>query len=216
MIDIVLAEDHQVVRQGLKALLEGQPDIKVVGEASDGQQAIKLVLKLQPQVLILDWMLPGLSGLEVTRRLRAAGASTEIIVLSMHTDESYVRSALKEGAKGYVLKDSSASHLVAAIRACVNGERYLSPPISQLGLQMYSERIETGKLDPYQSLTDREREIFQLVAEGWTSKEIADKLAISPRTVETHRANFMEKLQLSSTADVTRFALRKGIISLIS
>lgn len=214
MIKIVLAEDHQLVRQGLKALLNAEAGFEVVAEASDGREAIDLTKELEPDVLVLDWMLPILSGLEVTRRVKAADVSTIIIVLSMHTDEGYIRTALKEGARGYVLKESSAANLVKAINECMQGRIYLGPPLSEDSLEQYELRIETGNLDPYQTLTDREREVLQLVAEGWTSQKIANELDISPRTVESHRASFMDKLKLDSTAEVTRYALRKGLMPL--
>ena len=214
MINIVLAEDHKIVRQGLTSLLNKEKDFEVVAEASDGRKTVDLVVEFEPDILVLDWMLPGLNGLEVLRRVKSTGLQTVVVILSMHADESYVRSAFKEGAKGYVLKESSAAHLVEAVRTALSGKTYLCPPISEAMMADYSERIDTGKLDPYQTLTSREREILQLVAEGFTSQQIANELKISPRTVETHRANVMQKLKLDSVSDLTRYALRKGLIPL--
>jgi DNA-binding NarL/FixJ family response regulator len=213
LIRIVLAEDHHVVRQGLKALLDGESDFSIVAETATGGEAVKAVEENKPDVLVLDWMLPHLSGLEVTRRVSEVVPNTKILILSMHADESYVIQALKHGASGYILKESTGSELIKAIRACVEGRRYLSPPFSMERLTRYSQKVDTGKLDPYQALTDREREVLQRVAEGETSQEIAEALTISPRTVESHRANMMRKLDLKSSREVTHYALRKGLIS---
>ncbi|MFP3853565.1 MAG: response regulator [Anaerolineales bacterium] len=214
MIKIVLAEDHNVVRQGLEALLAREPDFHVAAQASDGRGAIEAVQQEKPDVLILDWMLPKLSGLEVLRRVSAMEYKAKVIVLSMHADESYVLEAFRHGAVGYVMKDASARHLVQAIHTCLEGERYLCPPLSERLLEEYQEKISTDQLEPYEILTEREREVLQLVAEGNTNNEIAEMLSISARTVESHRANLMRKLNLDSTADVTKYALRRGLISL--
>jgi DNA-binding NarL/FixJ family response regulator len=213
MIRIVLAEDHNVVRQGLKALLDGESDFNIVAETATAGEAVEAVKQFEPDVLVLDWMLPHLSGLEVTRRVSETMPNTHILILSMYADESYVIQALKHGASGYVLKESTGSELIKAIRTCVEGRRFLSPPFSMERLDRYSQKVETGKLDPYQALTNREREVLQRVAEGQTSQEIAEALAISPRTVESHRANMMRKLDLKSSQEVTHYALRKGLIS---
>lgn len=214
MIRILVVENHEVVRQGLRALLEREPDLTVIGEAGDGEDVLPMVERLSPDVLVLDWMLPGMHGLEVVRLLRKDKASVKTVVLSMHADESYVLSALREGASAYVLKEAGAEKLILAIREAVAGRRYLSPPLSEAGLDKYRQRKATGELDPLKSLTDRERQILQLVAEGRTNPEIAARLSISPRTAETHRANMMRKLSLEHQADVTRYAIRRGIIAL--
>lgn len=214
MIRIVLAEDHHVVRQGLKALLQSEPDLEIVGEAADGLAALEMVEELKPEILILDWMLPSVGGMEVTRQTRERSADTRVLILSMHADESYVLRAMREGASGYVLKDSSATDLIEAIRACFRGERYLSPPLSEQTLARYSDRVDTGQLDPYVSLTPREREVMGMVAEGSTSHQIAERLSISSRTVETHRANLMRKLGLETQADIIHYAVRRGLVSL--
>jgi DNA-binding NarL/FixJ family response regulator len=214
MIRIVLVENHEVVRQGLRALLEREADMIVMGEAGVGEDVLPLVEQHAPDVLVLDWMLPGMHGLEVVRRLRKAQVRARIVVLSMHSDESYVLSALREGASAYVLKEAGAEQLVHAIREAIAGRRYLSPPLSEDALESYRQRKATGELDPLKVLTDRERQVLQLVAEGRTNAEIAARLTISQRTAESHRANMMRKLNLEHQADVTRYAIRRGIIAL--
>lgn len=210
---IALADDHVVVRQGLRALLETEPDFRIVGEAGDGLEAIHLVERLQPDVLVLDLMLPGLSGLEVTRLVRQGSPQTRVLILSMYADEAYVLRALKNGAAGYVLKDSSAADLVQAVREVAGGRRYLSPPLSERAIERYAQKAETGtQEDSYEMLTTREREVLHLAAEGHTNAEIAARLGISPRTAETHRANLMHKLGLKSQTDLIRYALRHGIL----
>jgi len=209
---IVLADDHNVVRQGLRALLETEPDFRIVGEAGDGPEAVHLVERLQPDVLVLDLMLPGLSGLEVTRLVRQGSSQTRVLILSMYADEAYVLRALKNGAAGYVLKDSSAADLVQAVREVAGGRRYLSPPLSERAIERYAQRAEGVTEDSYELLTTREREVLHLAAEGHTSAEIAARLGISPRTAETHRANLMRKLGLESQTDLVRYALRRGIV----
>lgn len=211
---IVLADDHHLVRQGLRALLEAETDFEVVAEASDGLEVLSAVDREKPDVLIVDLMMPGLQGMEVTRQVAQRHPGTRVLILSMHADESYVIQALRNGASGYILKDSSARDLVQAIRQVQQRRSYLSPPLSDRAIEDYARRADTGKLDPYQSLTTREREVLQLVAQGLTNQEIAEMLVISARTVETHRANFMRKLNLGSTSDVVRFAVRRGLISL--
>ena len=212
MITIALAEDHHVVRQGFKALLEAQSDFRLIGEAADGLAAAELVEKERPNVLVLDLMIPRLHGLEVIRRLRKSAPQTHVVVLSMHPDEPYVMEALRNGASGYVLKDSTAAELVQAVRTVMAGRRHLSPALEERALTGYIERPGQSDLDIYETLTNRERLVLQLAAEGKTSAEIGRVLFISPRTVETHRANLMRKLSLRSQTDLVRFAIRKGII----
>ena len=214
MTAIVLADDHHVVRQGLRALLETEPGFRVVGEAGDGLEAIRLVERLQPHVLVVDLMMPALSGLEVTRQAAQRAPGTRVVVLSMHADEAYVLEALRHGAVGYVLKDSSASDLVRAVHKAARGRRYLSPPISDRALEAYARRAQEAPPDAYDALTAREREVLHLAVEGRTSAEIAARLAISPRTAETHRANLMRKLGLRAQAELVRFALQRGLLSL--
>jgi len=213
---IVLADDHNVVRQGLRALLEGEPDLSIVGEASNGLEAVELAERLRPNVLVVDVMMPGLNGLEVTREVTQRSPQTRVIVLSMHANEAYVLEALKNGAVGYVLKDSCADELVRAVRQASTYRYYLSSPLSERAIAAYVQRAQKTSMEPYDTLTTREREVLQLAAEGHTSAEIAGRLFISARTVETHRANLMHKLGLTNQTDLVRYALRRGILPLDS
>jgi two-component system response regulator NreC len=210
---IVLADDHKVVRQGLRAVLEANPSFRVIGEAGEGLETTRLAERLRPDVLVLDLMMPGLSGLEVTRQVKKRSPKTHVVVLSMHRDESYVLEALKNGAAAYVLKDSSVEELVKAVIEAVAGRRYLSPPLSQSAIDAYVQRASTATRDRYDSLSSREREVLQLAAEGHTNAEIGKRLFISPRTVEIHRANMMQKLALRNQTDLIRYALKQGILS---
>ncbi|HXJ58069.1 MAG TPA: response regulator transcription factor [Verrucomicrobiae bacterium] len=212
MITIALAEDHHLVRQGFKLVLTAESDFKLVGEAADGLEAVQLVQKKQPNVLLLDLMIPRLHGLEVTRQLHRESPATKVIILSMHADEPYVMEALRNGALGYVLKDCTSADLVQAVRTVVTGRRYLSPALAERALTGYVEHPGVSELDIYETLTNRERLVLQLAAEGKTSAEIAAALFISPRTAETHRANLMRKLGMRSQTDLVRFAIRRGII----
>ena len=213
MITIALAEDHHVVRQGFKLVLAAESDFKLVGEAADGLEAVKLVEEKKPGIILLDLMIPRLHGLEVVRQLRRDHPATKVIILSMHADEPYVMEALRNGASGYVLKDCTAVDLVQAVRPVAAGRRYLSPALAERALTGYVEHPGASDLDVYDTLTNRERLVFQLAAEGKTSAEIASALFISPRTAETHRANLMRKLSLRSQTDLVRFAIRRGIIA---
>jgi len=212
MTTIVLADDHHIVRQGLRALLEGQPDFQLVGEAGDGLEAVQLTERLKPDVLIIDLMMPSLNGLEATRQVGQRSPHTRVVILSMHANEAYVLEALRNGAAGYVLKDSSAADLVHAVREVVAGRRYLSSPLSERAIAAYIQKASDVALDPYEMLTNREREVLHLAAEGYTNAEIAGQLSISPRTAETHRANLMHKLGLRTHTDLIRYALRRGIL----
>lgn len=214
MPNILLADDHNIVRQGLRALLQSEPHFRLVGEASDGIEAVRLAERLKPDVLITDVMMPGLNGLEVARQVSRSLPNTRIIILSMYTNDAYVIEAFKNGANGYVLKDSEASDLIQAVKEVISGNRYLSPPLSERALELYMQKLESAPSDPYELLTTREREVLQLVAEGKTSAEIANRLFISPRTAEGHRANLMRKLGLQTNADLIRFALKRGILPL--
>jgi two-component system, NarL family, response regulator NreC len=213
MTTIALAEDHHVVRQGFRLVLAAQADFKLVGEAADGLEAVQLVQKTKPDVLLLDLMIPRLHGLEVTRQVRKENPNTRVIILSMHADEPYVMEALRNGASGYVLKDCTSADLVEAVRTVAAGRRYLSPILAERALTGYVEHPGESELDVYETLTNRERLVLQLAAEGKTSGEIATALFISPRTAETHRANLMRKLNLRSQTDLVRFAIRRGIIA---
>jgi DNA-binding NarL/FixJ family response regulator len=214
VIKVLLADDHLVVLQGLRALLESEGDIEVVGEATDGLEAMMLLEKLLPDVLVMDLMMPNLNGLETARRIKKKGLPVKVVVLSMHESEPYVVQALKYGVMGYIPKDSSSEELVDAIRQVAKGQRYLNAVISDRVIDSLITRMDSGGLDPYDTLTSRERAVFQMVAEGESNSEIGQRLSISPRTVETHRANMMRKLGLKTQTDVVRYAIRRGILSL--
>lgn len=211
---IVLADDHHIVRQGLRTLLEAEPEYVVVGEVADGLKVADMVEQLRPDVLVLDLMMPGLNGLEITRQVAQRSPKTRIVILSMHADEAYVLEALRHGASGYVLKDASTADVVQAVREVSAGRHYLSRPLSERAIEAYAQKAQAAPLDLYETLTTREREILQLAAESHTSTEIAARLGISPRTAETHRANLMRKLGLQSQTDLIRFAIRRGILRL--
>jgi DNA-binding NarL/FixJ family response regulator len=213
-LTVLLADDHQVVRQALRALLGSEPDLQVVGDVGDGLQVAAAVESLQPDVLVVDLMMPGLSGLDATREVARRFPATRIVVLSMYCDDAYVVEALRNGASGYVLKDASAQELVAAIRAAAEGRHYLSAPFSQQPLETYLQKAKETRVDPYDTLTAREREVLHLAAEGLSNAEMAARLHISPRTAETHRASVLRKLRLKGQTDLVRFALRRGILRL--
>jgi DNA-binding NarL/FixJ family response regulator len=214
MTTIVLADDHPIVRQGMRGLLESEPGFVVVGEAGDGREAVELVERLQPDVAILDLMMPELNGLEVARRALRLSARTRVVILSMYSDEPHVLEALRAGAMAYVLKGTSTETLIFALREAMAGRRYLSPPLSDRAVEVYLAQIGTAArpTDRYELLTAREREVLELVARGASYAEIADKLTISPRTAETHRTNLMRKLDLKTTADITLYAVQRGLI----
>jgi DNA-binding NarL/FixJ family response regulator len=211
-IRLVLADDHLVVREGLRALLEAEPDFTVVGQTGDGSEVGALVDAVGPDVVVLDLMIPGMAGLDVIRDMSRRFPETKVVVLSMHANEAYVLEALSNGASAYVLKQSEPGELLRALREVTAGRRYLSPPLSERALEAYLQQADSGPVDRPGALTPREREVLQLVAEGYTSAEIADRLFISPRTVETHRANLMKKLRLRTPADVVRYAVRHGVL----
>jgi two-component system, NarL family, response regulator NreC len=209
---VVLADDHAVVRRGLRAVLEATADFAVLDEVADGLQVPDVVERLRPNVLVLDLMMPGLNGLEITRRVCHRHPQTRVVILSMHADESYVLEALRNGASGYVLKEASATDLAQAVREVAAGRRYLSQSLSERALAAYAEKAQAAPPDPYETLTTREREVLQLTAEGRSGPEVAERLGISFRTVETHRANLMRKLGLQGQTDLIRYALRRGIL----
>jgi two-component system, NarL family, response regulator NreC len=213
-IKVVLADDHPIVRQGLRNLLNSELDFKVIGEASDGLKALELVDTLRPDVLVVDLMMPVLNGMEVIRRAKHSAPGLRIIVLSMQNADAYVVEALKSGAAGYVLKDTGPAELIQAIREVVAGQRYLSPEIAGRLTNPYVQQSGESIDDPYKRLSNREREVLQLAAEGYTSADIAARLFISPRTAELHRSNVLSKLSLHSQNDLVRYALKRGILSL--
>jgi DNA-binding NarL/FixJ family response regulator len=212
VITIVLADDHQLMRQGIRALLASETDFRVIGETGDGLEAVQLIERLRPNIAVLDLMMPGLGGLDVARQVKDRSPATRTLILSMYANEAYVLEALRAGALGYVVKESSAAVLVYAIREVMAGHHYLSPPLSERAIVSYLERANAGARSSYETLTEREREILKLTAEGLSSPEIAERLVISVRTVETHRANIMRKLELRNTAELVRYAIRHGIL----
>ena len=213
-IRILLADDHTVMRRGLRLLLESQPEFNVVAEASDGRQAVEQAEATQPDVAVVDIAMPNLNGIEAAQRINVALPHIAIVILSMHSDEGYVLRALKAGVKGYVLKDSAEGDLLGAIKAVHQGKTFFSPEISKMLVEDHVREIRTrGVEDSYDLLTSREREILQLLAERKSNKEIALALNLSPYTIETHRRNLQEKLNLHSFADLILYAVRKGVIS---
>ena len=212
-IRVLLADDHAIVREGVKRILTAEPDFEVVGEAEDGQQAVELVRKLKPDVAVLDISMPGLNGIEATKQIKSAFPNTHTLALTMHEDDSFVFQLLKAGASGYVLKRAAVSDLVQAIRAAKRGEAFLYPSVAKAVVADYLKRVEAGEgRETYDGLTDREKEILTLVAEGATNQDIAQKLYISVKTVQTHRAHIMEKLNLHDRTMLVRYAIRKGLI----
>ncbi len=213
-IRILLADDHTVVRRGLRLLLEGQPEFSVVAEAADGKQAVEAAEASKPDVVVLDIGMPNLNGIEAAQRIASAVPHAAIVILSMHSDEGYVLRALKAGAKGYLLKDSAEGDLIEAIRHVTRGKTFFSPEITAMLAEDYVREIRTrGVDDSYELLTPREREILQLLAEGKSNKDIATLLNLSLYTVETHRRNLQDKLNLHSFAELILYAVRKGVIS---
>jgi len=208
MIRILLADDHALVRRGFAMILSAQPDMEIAGEAGNGREAVELAEKLKPDVVVMDVTMPELNGIEATRRLIEAAPRARVLALSMHKDAVYVREILRAGARGYLLKDSADADLLAAVRAVAKGEGYLSPGVSDAVLTDYRRHVT----DPLDLLTSREREVLQMIAEGKTNKEIATSLNLSVYTVEAHRGRIMEKLNLHSTGEMVRFAVRSGLI----
>lgn len=213
-IRILLADDHNILRDGMRLLLERQPGFVVVGEAADGRATIELAQDHHPDVVVMDIAMPSMNGIEATRRIVEKHPSMGVVILSMHYDESYVIRALKAGARAYLLKDALKAELIAAIHAVAQGRSYFSPKISRILQEDYVQALgRKGSDDSYDLLTDREREILQLVAEGKTNKEIANTLNLSLYTVDTHRTHILQKLNLHSVPEVILYAVRKGIIS---
>ena len=213
VVRVLVADDHTIIRSGLRLLLEREGGFEVVGEAVDGRQAVDMAENLRPDVVLLDVGMPHINGIEAARRISGALRHTGIVILSMHSDESYVLKALMAGARGYLLKDSAESDVVNAIRAVHDGKAYFSPEINRMLVDDHLRRLQQrGVEDPYDLLTDREREILQLLAEGNTGKEIAANLNVSVYTVETHRRNILQKLNLHSVAELILYAVRKGLI----
>jgi len=213
-IRILLADDHTLIRGGLRLTIEQHSDLVVVGEAEDGRRAVALAASLKPDVAVLDIGMPNLNGIEAAKQITQADSAPAVVVLSMHRDETYILRALKAGVRGYLLKDSAESDLVRAIRSVAEGKSFFSPAVSKVLLEDYMRKLQrTGAEDSYDLLTPREREILQMVAEGKSNKEVAAVLNLSVYTVETHRSNIMEKLKLKSLPELILYAVRKGIIA---
>lgn len=211
---ILLADDHMVMRSGLRMLLDKHEDLEVVGEADDGRQAVKLAAELEPDVVVIDIAMPQLNGIEATSQIVSARPKTAVVILSMHADEGYVMRALKYGAKAYLLKDSAEADLIRAVRAVREGKSFFSPAVSRMLLEDYVRQLRLrGSEDSYELLSSREREVLQLIAEGKTNKEIASLIHLSLHTVETHRTHILQKLNLHSVPELILYAVRKGIIS---
>jgi two-component system response regulator NreC len=208
MIRVLLADDHAMVRKGFRLILEAQPDMEISGEAGNGREAVELAEKLHPDVVVMDVAMPELNGIEATRRLAASSPHTRVLALSMHKDSVYVREILRAGARGYLLKDSIDTDLISAVRAVAKGDGYISPGVSEAVLSDYRRHVT----DPLDLLTSREREVLQMIAESKTNKEIAVVLNLSVYTVEAHRGKIMEKLNLHSTGELVRFAVRHGLV----
>jgi two-component system, NarL family, response regulator NreC len=207
-INILLADDHAIVRQGLKLILSANPDLHVAGEAANGREAVDLARKLKPDIVLMDVAMPELNGIEATRQMIADNPRTRVLVLSMHKEAVYVREILRAGARGYILKDAIDTELVAAVRSVAGGDGYISPAVSGALLSDYRQNVT----DPLDLLSSREREVLQLVAEGKTNKEVAAQLNLSVYTVDSHRGKIMEKLNLHSAGDLVRFAMKHGLV----
>ncbi len=213
-IRVLLADDHKLIRAGLRLVLEQQPDLSVIGEADDGRQALALAVELKPDVVVMDVGMPNLNGIEAAAQVKQELPRAAVVMLSMHSDEAYILRALRAGATGYILKDSAEADLVAAVRAAVEGKSFFSPKVSRILLEDYMRKLrKSGAEDSYDLLSAREKEILQLVAEGKSSKEIANLLNLSVYTVETHRGNIMQKLNLRGIPELILYAVRKGIVA---
>jgi len=211
---ILLGDDHTVVRQGLRKILEAQEGWEVVGEASDGREAARLALALEPDVAVLDIAMPLLSGIEATRQILRRLPNVGVLILSMHSEEAFITQALQAGARGYLLKDSADTDLIRGVTAVAAGKSFFSPAAAKVMLDDYLRHLaKKGIVDRYEALSEREREVFQLVAEGHSNKDVADLLSISVATVETHRAHILQKLDVHSTAELVLYAVRRGVIT---
>jgi two-component system response regulator NreC len=214
-IRVVLADDHRMLREGIRALLEREGDIQVVGEAADGREAVRLTTQLQPDVVVMDVSMPLLNGIEATRQIRRDCPQTRILTLTVHESEDYVAQLLAAGASGYIIKRAGGDELIGAIRAVQQGEAFLHPSIARVVIRDYVRRLQAGEgLSAQDVLTDREREVLQLIAEGYTNREIADLLHLSIKTVQNHRSNIMRKLDLHDRGELIKYAIQQGIIHL--
>ncbi|MGD8984166.1 MAG: response regulator transcription factor [Desulfobacteraceae bacterium] len=213
-VRIILAEDHRITREGLVNLLQERPDMEVVGEAENGREAVRLARELSPDLVIMDVTMPDLNGIDATRIITSGSNNTKVIALSMYSDKQFVQGMMQAGASGYLLKDCAFEELVSAIQAVIQGDTYLSPGIAGIVVQDYLNKLTTDRSSADTVLTNREREVLQLIAEGNSTKEIAAHLTVSVKTVETHRRQIMEKLGIFSIAELTKYAIREGLTSL--
>jgi two-component system response regulator NreC len=212
-IRILLADDHTILRAGLKMMLNAQPDMEVIGEAQDGRQAIEETQKLRPDIVLMDITMPDLNGIEATRQIKRLVPDVKILMLTMHEHDEYVFQALQAGASGYMLKEAADTELITALHVITSGQFYLSPTAQSVVVGDYLQKVRTGEeRDSYSSLTEREREILKLVAEGFTNNQIAERLVISPKTVDTHRTHIMDKLNMHSRAELIKYAMRRGLL----
>lgn len=212
-IHILLADDHTILRAGLKMMLNAQPDMEVVGEAQDGRQAIHEAQRLHPDIILMDITMPDMNGIEATKQVKKQLPEVKVLILTMHENEEYVFQALRAGASGYMLKEAADTDLINALRIIQSGNFYLSPAAQSVMVGDYLQRVRAGEeKDSYSSLTEREREILKLVAEGFTNNQIAERLVISPKTVDTHRTHIMDKLNLHSRAELVKYAMRRGLL----
>ncbi len=213
-LKILLADDHKIVRDGLRTLLEKHDDIMVAGEAEDGREALQLSRKLQPDVVVMDIAMPDLNGIEATRQILSEYPGIKIVALSMHSDKRFVSEMLKAGASAYLLKDCAFEELITAIRTIMKGKIYLSPGIAGVVIENYIKRDSAGEASVFSLLSEREREVLQLMSEGKSTKEVAAHLHVSIKTIETHRTNIMTKLDIHSVAELTKYAIREGLTTL--
>jgi two-component system, NarL family, response regulator NreC len=213
-VRILLADDHTILRDGIRSLLEDEPDMQVIGEAEDGRSAVKLACQLKPDVVLMDIAMPLLNGLEATRQIKHDCPQVKVLILTMHENEEYIRQVLASGAMGYILKDAAARELLDAIRAVQHGEAVLSPAITRLVIENYLRWGDLQSENPSNGLSPREREVLQLIAEGYSNKQIAEILCISIKTVQAHRMNLMSKLDLHDRADLIKYAIQRKIIDI--
>ena len=217
LITILLADDHTVVRQGMIKLLEGEENLKVIGEAKDGREAVTKVEQLKPNVVLMDISMPLLNGIEATRQIKRISPQTKVIVLSMHSHDRFIGELLTLGASGYLVKDSTGADIIKAIKAAMKGDTYLSPSISRMVIENYVslKKVKSSREELYSKLSNREREVFQMIAEGRSTKEISQILFVSISTVKTHRSHIMDKLQLGNLSQLIQFAIELGIVEVV-
>ena len=215
-VTVIIADDHRIVREGLRSLLDKEPDIEVIAEAENGQAAVKLAQSLKPQVVVMDLTMPGLNGIEATRQILTKDPQVKVLALSMHSDKRFVAGALDAGVSGYLLKDCASEELVRALRTVIVDQTYLSPAIADIVVEGYVHHLPTTESSAVFLLTPREREVLQLITEGKTTREIASTLYMSVKTAETHRREIMRKLNIYNVADLTKYAIREGLTSIES